>query len=325
VDPISHAALGRMLVGLDHERRLGPGATAAAVLGALSPDLDLVRAAQGWDVYLRAHQAGTHSMLGAVASGVLTAAALRLFARRGRLVPLAIAAIAGATSHVFLDLISGADIQVWWPLSRTALTLPLFAMADPWLLGFFLIGLIALRRRPRRVAMWVLLGLAAIVTTKAVLYTRALAIDRHDGGGARPVVHIESVFGSWRRWAFFHAGMDVVDRWDVDVIAGSALSRLAVPRSMTAPHVAASRDLPAVANLLASHAATFARVRAGERGTFDVLWSDLRYCDASRSDSEEPVCAIWMGGEYDAGGRPRTTIVHVGGFVQRRWLAPADQ
>ena len=54
---------------------------AAAVLGALSPDIDSIVMPFGWDRYLRVHEIGTHTILGTVACGLLTAAVVRGFAR----------------------------------------------------------------------------------------------------------------------------------------------------------------------------------------------------------------------------------------------------
>ena len=67
MDPISHVAFGRTLVALDSGRTLGPGAIAACVLGSLAPDLDAVFMPIGWDIYLRRHQGGTHSLIGMIA------------------------------------------------------------------------------------------------------------------------------------------------------------------------------------------------------------------------------------------------------------------
>ena len=55
MDPLSHAAMGRVLVGLPREAPRASVA-AAAVLAALSPDIDAALMPFGWDRYLRAHE-----------------------------------------------------------------------------------------------------------------------------------------------------------------------------------------------------------------------------------------------------------------------------
>ena len=136
-------ALGRTLVALDSRRTLGPGAIAACVLGSLVPDVDAVFMPIGWDIYLRRHQGGTHSLIGSIACAALTAAAVRLSSKGSHYFPLLLAAWAGAAGHTSLDVISGADVRFFWPVGPPV-ALPLFAMADPWLGGVLVLGLVAL-------------------------------------------------------------------------------------------------------------------------------------------------------------------------------------
>ena len=325
MDPVSHAALGRTLIAFDARRRLGRGASAACILGALSPDLDLLRTLQGWDVYLRAHQGGTHSPVGAVGCALLTATVVRGFVRGARWPSLFAAAAAGAASHVALDLLAGGDIQPLWPAAPRGVALPLFAMADPWLLAVFLVALAALwRSRRPRVAAGVLAVVLAMSAVKAALFVRAVRADARSAPAAG-LTRADAVFGSWRAWTFFHASADTASRWQVDALRERATLAFAVPRGTSAAAPLASRALPTVANLIASHAITIARVREDGGGRYEVLWTDLRYCGGALAGSE-PVCGLWFGGEYDPGGRLVDAIDHVGSLVQRRPVprAPAD-
>ena len=66
MDPLTHVVVGRAVVAaLPDECRLGRRAAAAAILGALAPDVDVRVALAGWDRYLRVHEIGTHSIAGA--------------------------------------------------------------------------------------------------------------------------------------------------------------------------------------------------------------------------------------------------------------------
>lgn len=317
MDPVSHAAFGRTLIAFDARHRLGRGAATACILGSLAPDLDLARTIEGWDVYLRAHQGGTHALAGALACGALTASVIRAATRGSRWLLLFAAAAAGSIGHVALDLVAGADVRPWWPLAETGYVLPLFAMADPWLLTLFLVALVVLwRRRRPEVAAAVLLAFACMVGVKWALFARAARADRL-AVVTPDATHADAAFGSWRRWTFFHAVGSGAERWQADAIDGSAVRVFRVDRGLTAPAVAPTRDLPTVRNLLASHGITFARVRPAAAGRYEVLWSDLRYCDATLVGSQ-PVCGLWFGGEYDAGGRAIDAVVHLGTLVQRR-------
>ena len=179
MDPVSHVAFGRTLMALDTHRALGRGAIAACVLGSLTPDLDAVFMPIGWDVYLRHHQGGTHSLIGSIACAALTAALVRTVATRGRYLPLVLAAWVGAVGHLVLDVISGADVRFFWPLGPPV-ALPLFAMADPWLGGVFVLGLVTLalrRTNSERAAAVILIAVAVLAASKAALYAKAHAGD----------------------------------------------------------------------------------------------------------------------------------------------------
>ncbi len=73
MDPLSHVIFGRTLIALDRHGRFGPGAAAAAALGAIAPDIDVIAIWRGWDVYLRVHEIGTHSIAGSAAVAGATA------------------------------------------------------------------------------------------------------------------------------------------------------------------------------------------------------------------------------------------------------------
>jgi membrane-bound metal-dependent hydrolase YbcI (DUF457 family) len=144
MDPVSHAALSRTLLSAfaarRHRARPPRAWVVAAVLGALSPDLDAILMPFGWDRYLRVHEIGTHTIAGTLACAVLTAAAVRVFARTSRYSSLLLPAWLGAASHVLLDLVSSARLRPGWPLVDTAVSLPVVAMADPWLLTLCVAG-----------------------------------------------------------------------------------------------------------------------------------------------------------------------------------------
>ena len=300
---------------------MGAGATTACVLGALCPDLDLVRTLQGWDVYLLHHQSGTHSLLGAVGCGVLTGTVVRAFARGGRWPALVAAGTVGALSHVFLDLVAGADARLFAPVWSHSFSLPLFAMADPWLLSVLVVGAIVCflgrAAETARDAGRVLALIALVIALKSTLYLRARSIERQAAGGGTAATHVEAVFGSWTRWTFIEVLPTTLEQWDVDVGGGAAVRVGSVARRLDAPLAGRSRALPTVANLLASHEDTFARVLPGAHGGDEVRWSALRYCRIAPSRSD-PVCGLWFGGEYDARGRATAAVMRVGSLVQRR-------
>src|SRR5688572_32924342 len=110
MDPVSHGVIGRAVVAAAGRHLQGRGAGAAGVLGALSPDIDLVLMPFGWDIYLRAHVAGTHAIAGAIVTGLGSAALIRVCVRHSALLPLCRAAVIGALTHLAGDIVSGARL-----------------------------------------------------------------------------------------------------------------------------------------------------------------------------------------------------------------------
>jgi membrane-bound metal-dependent hydrolase YbcI (DUF457 family) len=332
MDPLSHVALGRTVAVFASNQR---APIVAAILGALSPDLDAAFMPLGWDVYLRVHEIGTHTLPGTLGCGLLTAGAVRPFTRSSSYGRLAAVAWAGAVSHIVLDLLSGARLRLAWPFADPQVSIPLVAMADPWLLTLLVAGAgglwIGLSRT--RTATWMITTVAVFLLMKAALGIGALTAYRT----ARPQAPgrvservIEAKWASLLTWNVFDRTTDSVRFWRTT--AGQAADLvLSWPIGVETPAITASRSLSTVRNFLRVHRLGFAVTVPQPAGGYRVLWSDIRYCwDAGTPGAAqvEPVirsvrgtrlaCALWFGGEFDALGRPMVQIVQIGSFRQTR-------
>ncbi len=321
MDPLSHVALGRLLIE-PLSARLGRGAIGACVLGSLSPDVDLVIAPRGWDVYLRAHQAGTHALVGSILCGLAAGSLVGATSRRD-IRSLAAAGAVGSVGHVALDLIAGADIRPFWPAFNRPLPWPLFAMADPWLFALLLLSaFLVAAMAPRRLIAVSLTLLIGLIGAKGVMHRIASRIGERADSQAS-IVHVEAVWGSLTHWIRYEADPRFVEQSDINVPAGSTTLLARVARNLNDPLVARSVSLDTVRNLLASHDITFGYAARRRDGGFDVFWSDLRYCAAMPSRGvayqiSDLRCGLWFGGEYDERSRARTAVMQVGPVVQRR-------
>jgi membrane-bound metal-dependent hydrolase YbcI (DUF457 family) len=334
MDPVSHAVIGRALAAAVRpgEAR-GRGVAAAAILGSLSPDVDFVLMPVGWDVYLRAHVIGTHSVAGALVTGlgsaVLIRACVPLRGRRrfgetatgGRsaMGPLATAAILAALSHLLADIAAGARLRPAWPFSEAIVSAPLVAMGDPWTIAVLIVGAVLLwrwRATPARAARTALLTLCVFLGLKGLLYMQALSAVAADSRIDRSSRILEARWASLTEWSVFDRSPSSLRQWRVSVRSQPPLLVLAIDRHPESPLVERSRELQSVKNFLAVHELGFAREEPHglER---DVMWSDIRYCwrEASATDVQ---CALWFGGVFDAGGRATMQEVRVGSWIQRR-------
>jgi membrane-bound metal-dependent hydrolase YbcI (DUF457 family) len=338
MDPLSHAALGRTLLGLAGNERSTGALVAAAALGALSPDLDAVLMPFGWDLYLRVHEIGTHTLAGGIAAGMLTATVIRQFARSADWIALACAAVAGSLSHVGLDLVSSARLRIFWPVDDRQVSIPLVAMADPWLAGLLLTGVVTLlwTRRARRSAAVTLVAAAIFLSVKGIFATRALDAYRAKQSLAVPVGAriVEAKWASLREWYVQDRTGDRVRVWRTNAGSREATLILSWPVAEETSLVSASRSLGTVRNFLAVHQLGFAVTIPLPENRAWVLWSDIRYCwDPSgeaapqlapriTEGSRELACALWFGGEFDRNGQAVREVVKVFGFTQTR--APGD-
>jgi hypothetical protein len=251
------------------------------------------------------------------------------------------AAWLGCLSHIALDAVSGARIQIGWPLVRGRVGLPLVAMADPWLLTFLVAGAIALamsRHRARSSAFAVVAGVAAFLGLKTVLLAQALppdsSMDYTIEQGPVLARIIEARWGSLTGWYVFDRRADMLTAWQIEARRPPMLL-LTWPVVAESPLVRDSRSLSTVRNFLLVHELGFAGEVPAADGGSKVLWSDLRFCwrpeVAGVESSPEPVlsastpagpariaCALWFGGAFDRNGRVTRQLVKVGGWWQTR-------
>jgi membrane-bound metal-dependent hydrolase YbcI (DUF457 family) len=331
MDPLSHGAFGFTVV-----RAVCPAVprlAAAACAGALAPDIDAVFVPAGWDVYLKVHELGTHTLIGIAPVALAVAYGVR-GRTRAPILPLFQAAWLAAASHLLLDVISGARIQLGWPLLPGRALVPLVAMAEPWVIALLVLGIGALavfKYQIRRAAQCVLLIFALCLVVKGAWLVQALRTLRPETFGSMQARIVEAQWFSLREWNVFGRIdgqlMRVSIRPDREprVVASW-------PIDSDSPLAVTSRQLDTVRNLLAVHELTFARLRPAADGTTEVLWSDVRFCWMPPSDqpaaprgllaigtgSERIACALWFGGIYDDAGRAVSQRVQVFGVWQTR-------
>jgi membrane-bound metal-dependent hydrolase YbcI (DUF457 family) len=334
MDPLSHIALGRTLAALRPRAEVSRGLTAAAVLGALAPDVDAVMMPFGWDRYLRVHEIGTHALAGAALVAVLTAAAVRLWDRATPARRLAAFAAMGVASHLVLDLLSGARIRLAWPLAAAHVSWPIVGMADPILMVPLVAAVAAValtRARRRPTAAIALAAIAALVAAKTGAGLVAAGHYREAAGATAVARVVEARWASPTAWHVFDRTPDRLRVWLADAATPGASLLFEWPAEPETAVVTASRRLSTVRNFLHSHALGFAAVWAEDNGGHAVLWSDIRYCwnpDEPGAPAAHPVavarsgrrlaCGLWFGGEFDAASRAVREVVRVGAWTQTR-------
>ena len=214
---------------------------------------------------------------------------MKVFWKQGRYASLWLAAWAGALGHLLLDVSSGADIRFLWPVG-SSVALPLFAMADPWLAGVLVLGLVTLafsRRNPVRVGIAILMAVTVLGGVKAILYARTRAV--HDPSpGLAQVRRAEVDWGSLTGWTVYEARVDTVSAYRVNALTGTVTPLVHLSRGLSDPLVLRSRELETVRNLVAVHGVTFATVTAAGPGRRDVLSVGPSVLPARRAPHPSP-------------------------------------
>jgi inner membrane protein len=146
MEPVTHAlasiALGR--AGLNRITRV---ATPMLLVSGLIADVDWVTRLGSADTFLRGHRTATHSLAGTGFLVAVVAVASWLVGRMyqkfavGALPAVAICAI-GAGVHLFLDLLNGYGVKLFWPFSPRWYAWDLVYGVDSWILFFLLAGLL---------------------------------------------------------------------------------------------------------------------------------------------------------------------------------------
>lgn len=336
MDPVSHGVIGRAVVAAAGRHLDGRGVGAAAVLGALSPDVDFVLMPFGWDIYLRAHVAGTHSIAGAIVTGLGSATLIRLCVRDSALSALCRAAVIGALTHLAGDIVSGARLQPAWPISTETVSLPLVAMADPWTIAIVLAGAGVMwiqRQQLEHGARLAIAALALFLMVKGVLLAATLS-TLHRGSDAAVDRVIEARWASFTEWFVFDRRGSQLRQQLISLLPTSDSSTAGRPgvRDLDAHEpkllltidvpeedelVRASKSLESVRNFLAVHHLVFPVERMESDGTRSVLWSDIRFCWRAGTN-QSLSCALWFGGVFDVRGRAVEQRVQVGSWIRRR-------
>jgi membrane-bound metal-dependent hydrolase YbcI (DUF457 family) len=338
LDPISHAVFGQTIAAaLGRPASLLRTRLIAGAVGALAPDADAVVMPLGWDLYLRVHEIGTHSLAASLPVAGIAAVIAGVFARGSPKRDLFAAAWLGCVSHIALDVLSGARIQIGWPLVPGRVSLPLVAMAEPWLMAIFVAGAVAMamsRSRPRATASAIAAVVAAFLGVKAALLIQALPPDSSAEQGPLLARIVEARWASLTEWYVFERRADTLTQWKIEPGRAPVLL-LSWPVVADSILVRDSRSLGTVRNFLAVHELGFAGEVPAADGGRKVLWSDVRFCwrpgaagaeanpspvlsVRTRGGTDQIACGLWFGGEFDPNGRVVRQLLKVGAWWQMR-------
>ncbi|HUQ33468.1 MAG TPA: metal-dependent hydrolase [Pyrinomonadaceae bacterium] len=179
MDNLTHSLVGLAVAKAGLER-LSPGATAACVLAANAPDIDILAVLGGRWFYLHNHRGITHSFLGTLALaffipclfyGVdLLAARIGKRPSSVRFKGLLIASLIASATHPLMDWTNNYGVRPFLPWSGSWYYGDLVFIVDPWI--WLLVGGAAFLLTSKRIWQTVLWTLLALVLTVLVFSAR---------------------------------------------------------------------------------------------------------------------------------------------------------
>jgi inner membrane protein len=147
MDNLTHTLFGLVLAKTGLERTT-PRATAALLIGANFPDVDLVTLLGGNISYLRYHRGISHSVAGIVGQAFLLAGIIH-FSHRSfsnttipvRFGMLYLMALVGMGSHFVLDYSNSYGVRPFLPFNGRWFAADLVFIVDPWMIACLGLGL----------------------------------------------------------------------------------------------------------------------------------------------------------------------------------------
>jgi inner membrane protein len=315
VDPASHLLLGCTFTLTARRASATPGTSAALVLGSIMPDVDVLLAPIGFDLYLRAHASGTHSLAGSLLEAAILAGFLYAVVRGSRFPTLLIASWIGILGHVVSDVADGSDINVLKPFSPTVFGWHLLSMGDPIVLSGLACAVVLALKWPlhaRRFGAGALLALVCFVGVKSQSQQWAVEGYRRSIGADAPnSIEISPEFGLFD-WTIYDRVDDRVRGWSVNGRSGTLSLKFERQDANDKGAIAVSRQLPVVRAFLSWSRIPFARIEAdGPRRL--ILWSDARGCSTTG-------CSLSFGGAFNPANTPLYQVIQIGSFKQLRPL-----
>jgi inner membrane protein len=177
MDNLTHSLVGLAAAKAGLEK-LSPGATAACVLAANAPDIDILAVLGGKWFYLHHHRGITHSIVGTLALAVFIPSLFYvvdlLFARYGKRPPrvrfpgLLLASLIASATHPLMDWTNNYGVRPLLPWNSDWYYGDLVFIIDPWI--WLLVGGACFLLTSKRTWQTILWSLLALGITGAVLY-----------------------------------------------------------------------------------------------------------------------------------------------------------
>lgn len=272
MDPFTHAVIGitiSKLIGNDVS--IADGATVGIVIGAISPDIDIVCQKWGDYVYLKNHRGITHSILSLVVLSSLIGFTLSGIYGQSNFISMFFWAFLGGLSHLAFDILNPYGAKVLWPFLKKKFSLGLLIAFDPMFL-ITLGGFVLMNGKVK----WIFMLLFLLYLTSRVIMRLSISKELSNKYGAisKKISIIPSLKGLFK-WQF------VLQNSDCDIIGEKNLLRRKTMIVKTLQKIEeeflVNALLSHVGEFFAEFTPVFHVVREKAEGVTRYIFIDMRY------------------------------------------------
>ncbi|MDO5707431.1 MAG: metal-dependent hydrolase [Andreesenia angusta] len=133
MDPITHGIIGIGIAAMSGETELISPLTIGAVIGAMSPDIDILAKYRGNYEYLKHHRGETHSIFSVVGISIVISTVLNLIFPEYNFLNILLWTFLGAMSHVFFDALNSYGVRPLLPFKDKKYVAGLIMLYDPFI------------------------------------------------------------------------------------------------------------------------------------------------------------------------------------------------
>lgn len=131
MDPITHGIIGLGISTLSGEPSTINPITIGSILGAMSPDIDIVMKYWGDYKYLKHHRGPTHSIVSLIGLSLVISAGLYFMFNDYSFAKIFIWTFLGSLSHTFFDALNSYGVRPFMPFTKRKYLANLLMLYDP--------------------------------------------------------------------------------------------------------------------------------------------------------------------------------------------------
>lgn len=202
MDPLTHGVIGLGIAALSGETSLASPVTIGAIVGAMSPDIDIVAKYWGDYKYLKHHRGFTHSFPAIIGLSLGISFILAMIFPGYSFLNIFMSTLLGTASHTFFDALNSYGVRPTLPFKSKRYSASLLMLYDPFV-TIMSIGLFALDIDRGYKLVIALGGLSIYIAYRYFIKRESsAAVVSEYGLGAEDKLHVMPNLTNFFKWDF---------------------------------------------------------------------------------------------------------------------------